>query len=68
MGMFAEPFPNNGCLSWLHSSCLEQITHNIFIQVELEENASTQDEACQCELNADFSYTNCWSTWLCAHL
>jgi hypothetical protein len=19
-------------------------------------------------LNADFSYTNCWSTWLCAHL
>jgi hypothetical protein len=22
-GVFAEPFPSNGCLYWLHSSCLE---------------------------------------------
>jgi hypothetical protein len=28
-GVFAEPFPSNGCLCWLHSSCLEQICHNI---------------------------------------
>jgi hypothetical protein len=25
----AESFPSNGCLCWLHRSCLEQICHNI---------------------------------------
>jgi hypothetical protein len=29
-GVLAEPFPSNGCLCWLHSSCLEQICHNIY--------------------------------------
>jgi hypothetical protein len=32
-GMFAEPFPSNNCLYWLHSSCLEQICHNIMFLV-----------------------------------
>jgi hypothetical protein len=27
--VFAESFSSNGCLCWLHSSCLEQICHNI---------------------------------------
>jgi hypothetical protein len=27
VGMFAEPFPSNDRLCWLHSSCLEQICH-----------------------------------------
>jgi hypothetical protein len=27
-GVFAEPFPRNGCLWSLHSSCLEQICHS----------------------------------------
>jgi hypothetical protein len=26
---FAKPFLSNGCLCWLHSSCLEQMCHNI---------------------------------------
>jgi hypothetical protein len=30
-GMFAELFPSNGCLCWLHSSCFDQICHNCFI-------------------------------------
>jgi hypothetical protein len=25
--VFAEPFPSNDCVCWLHSSCLEQICH-----------------------------------------
>jgi hypothetical protein len=29
MTVFAEPFPSNGCLLWLHNSFLEQICHNI---------------------------------------
>jgi hypothetical protein len=29
-GVFAEPFPKNDCLCWLHSSCLEQICHNTY--------------------------------------
>jgi hypothetical protein len=28
-GVFAEPFPSNGCFCWIHSSCLEKIRHNI---------------------------------------
>jgi hypothetical protein len=28
-GVFAEPFPSNSGLCWLHSSCLEQICHSI---------------------------------------
>jgi hypothetical protein len=31
MGVFAELCPSNGCLWWLHSSCLEQICHNMFL-------------------------------------
>jgi hypothetical protein len=27
-----SPFPSNGCLCWLHSSCVEQICHNILHQ------------------------------------
>jgi hypothetical protein len=30
-GMFAESFPYNGCVCWLHSSCFEQICHNIYV-------------------------------------
>jgi hypothetical protein len=26
-GVFAQPFPSNGCPCWLHSSCFEQICH-----------------------------------------
>jgi hypothetical protein len=26
-GVFAQPFPSNSCLCWLHNSCLEQICH-----------------------------------------
>jgi hypothetical protein len=26
--VFAEPFPSNGCLCWLHSTCLGKICHN----------------------------------------
>jgi hypothetical protein len=29
-GVFAEPFPSNGCLCWLYSSCLQQICRIIF--------------------------------------
>jgi hypothetical protein len=29
MGVFEEPFPSNDCLCWLHTSCLEQICHNV---------------------------------------
>jgi hypothetical protein len=28
--MFAESFSTNSCLCWFHSSCFEQILHNIF--------------------------------------
>jgi hypothetical protein len=28
-GVFVDSYHNNGCLRWLHSSCLEQICHNI---------------------------------------
>jgi hypothetical protein len=28
-GVFAAPFNNKGCLLWRHSSCLQQICHNI---------------------------------------
>jgi hypothetical protein len=34
MGVFAEPFPSNGYLCWLDSSCLEQICHNTYIQAK----------------------------------
>jgi hypothetical protein len=30
-GVFAEPFPSNGCLCWLHSSCLKQICYNMYM-------------------------------------
>jgi hypothetical protein len=29
LSVFAEPFPSNGCLCRLHSSCLEQLCHSI---------------------------------------
>jgi hypothetical protein len=29
--VFAEPFPSNDCLSWRHSSCLEQMCHIILV-------------------------------------
>jgi hypothetical protein len=28
-GVFAESFPNNGCIRWFYCSCLEEICHNI---------------------------------------
>jgi hypothetical protein len=28
MGVFAKPSPSNGCLCWLHSSCLQKICHS----------------------------------------
>jgi hypothetical protein len=34
-GVFSKPFPSNGCLCWLRSSCLEQICHNILSFHEL---------------------------------
>jgi hypothetical protein len=37
-GVFAEPFPSNGSLCWLHSSCLEQICHSMYV--------SGWDESC----------------------
>jgi hypothetical protein len=33
-GMFTEPFPSNGCLCCLHSSCLEEICHNTLLEVK----------------------------------
>jgi hypothetical protein len=29
--LFAKPLLSNGCLCWLHSSCLEQIYHNMIL-------------------------------------
>jgi hypothetical protein len=26
-GVIAEPFPINGCLWWLHTSCFHQVCH-----------------------------------------
>jgi hypothetical protein len=34
--VFTEPFPSNGCLYWLHSSCLEKICHNSLCSFYLE--------------------------------
>jgi hypothetical protein len=28
-GVFAEPFPSNGCLFWFDGSCFEQTCHNM---------------------------------------
>jgi hypothetical protein len=35
-GVFAEPFPGNGCLCWVHRSYLEQICHS-FITTKFQE-------------------------------
>jgi hypothetical protein len=43
--VFVDPLLSNGCLCWLHSSCLEQICHNIYWQSEQSAESSKLTKA-----------------------